>query len=140
MRLLLLAAGRVSGATGDGGDGPFFGGSRAVELKELLMPMRPPRVGAAPARAPWANRTAAQRIRGRRLQTLRAQLFDASPLCVCCQQAGRVEVATVRDHIRPLSEGGTDDPANIQPLCAACHARKTDDEARRGAARVTGGV
>ena len=101
------------------------------------MPIRPPRIRSAPPRTPWVTATAPQRVRGRRLQALRAQLFDASPLCVQCQQAGRVEPATVRDHIVPLAEGGTEDPANVQPLCAACHARKTERESVRGQHRVT---
>jgi 5-methylcytosine-specific restriction enzyme A len=49
-----------------------------------------------------------------------------------------VEVATIRDHIVPLAEGGTDDDLNSQPLCAACHRRKTERESARGAARQRG--
>jgi 5-methylcytosine-specific restriction endonuclease McrA len=29
------------------------------------------------------------------------------------------------DHIRPLSQGGTSNPANLQTLCKACHEKKT---------------
>jgi len=29
------------------------------------------------------------------------------------------------DHIKPLSQGGTNDPSNLQALCACCHAAKT---------------
>ena len=35
------------------------------------------------------------------------------------------------DHIRPRSRGGTDDPGNLQLLCAACNSTKgnrTQDE------------
>ncbi|NDC63474.1 MAG: HNH endonuclease [Planctomycetia bacterium] len=35
------------------------------------------------------------------------------------------------DHIRPLEEGGTDDPANLQILCESCHGRKSREEQRR---------
>jgi len=31
----------------------------------------------------------------------------------------------VVDHIRPLSQGGTNDEANLQTLCWSCHSRKT---------------
>jgi 5-methylcytosine-specific restriction endonuclease McrA len=29
------------------------------------------------------------------------------------------------DHIKPLSEGGSNDPSNLQAVCACCHAAKT---------------
>jgi 5-methylcytosine-specific restriction protein A len=35
------------------------------------------------------------------------------------------------DHIVPLEEGGTDDDANLQVLCHACHGKKTREEQRR---------
>ena len=34
------------------------------------------------------------------------------------------------EHIVPLCEGGTDDPDNLQGLCACCHAVKSAAEAR----------
>ena len=70
----------------------------------------------------------AHRIRGRRLMTLRAQLFELEPVCRACAE----RLATVRDHIRPLFEGGTEDPANIQPLCQTCSDTKTQTESTRG--------
>jgi len=74
-------------------------------------------------------------MRGRRLQRARAQLFDEHPLCVQCQAEGRVTVACIRDHIVPLAEGGTDDRANVQPLCQRCSDLKTQREAARGMRR-----
>jgi 5-methylcytosine-specific restriction protein A len=38
---------------------------------------------------------------------------------------GRVTVATEVDHVLPRSEGGTDDQANLQPICHPCHVAKT---------------
>jgi 5-methylcytosine-specific restriction protein A len=35
------------------------------------------------------------------------------------------------DHVVPLEDGGTDDDANLQTLCAACHGAKTRGEQRR---------
>jgi 5-methylcytosine-specific restriction protein A len=77
-----------------------------------------------------------RRIRGGRLQRLRKQLFDRAPLCAQCEAAGRVTMATIRDHVIPLAEGGTDDESNVQPLCQVCSDLKTQGEAERGRARV----
>ncbi len=33
----------------------------------------------------------------------------------------RQAVAVEIDHEVPLAKGGTDDPANLRPLCADCH-------------------
>lgn len=41
--------------------------------------------------------------------------------CLKCG-AGRV----TRDHIVPLSRGGLNHPANLQPLCVRCNNRKAD--------------
>jgi 5-methylcytosine-specific restriction protein A len=72
------------------------------------------------------------RIRGRKLQKLRKALFQREPLCRVCKAEGRVTLATIRDHIVPLAEGGTDDDTNIQPLCRAHSDVKTQREAQRG--------
>jgi len=37
----------------------------------------------------------------------------------------------IRDHIIPMSEGGTDEESNIQPLCKKCNNKKTQAESIR---------
>ena len=84
----------------------------------------------------WAKKPdAPKRITGRKLQRLRAELFARDPLCAECKRQGRVKLATQRDHIQSLEEGGADDDSNVQRLprrqeqgraparCAACVAR-----------------
>lgn len=35
------------------------------------------------------------------------------------------------DHIRPIADGGTHDPANLRAICRPCHRHKTATEGRR---------
>ncbi|MBK9427248.1 MAG: HNH endonuclease [Gammaproteobacteria bacterium] len=46
-------------------------------------------------------------------------------MCVSCAALGFAREAREVDHIVPLFRGGTDDPSNLQPLCAQCHADKS---------------
>ena len=66
-----------------------------------------------------------QRLRGRPLQTLRRRLLSAQPLCVACQRAGRLNLASELDHIVALVNGGGNEEENLQGLCAPCHVDKT---------------
>ena len=66
---------------------------------------------------------------------MRAALFAANPLCVECTRLGRVTLATQRDHIIPLCEGGADDSDNSQGLCDACHEGKSLAESLRARRR-----
>lgn len=60
---------------------------------------------------------------GRRWERLRAMILNQEPLCRECG-----EPATDVDHIVPRALGGTDAAENLQPLCHACHSRKTGRE------------
>ena len=51
-----------------------------------------------------------------------------SYLCQACLAQGRPTPATDVDHIKPKAQGGTDDVANLQSLCRACHEDKTKRE------------
>jgi 5-methylcytosine-specific restriction protein A len=73
--------------------------------------------------------SAARRGYGRAWRAKRLAYLRAQPLCRACEAEGRVTAAHEVDHIVPLSRGGADDETNYQPLCKACHSRKTAREA-----------
>lgn len=61
-----------------------------------------------------------------RWRALRAEVLHEQPLCVHCERAGRVRLATVVDH----ADGNAmnNERSNLQSLCASCHAAKTARE------------
>lgn len=91
------------------------------------MPTRPPshKPRNAIPRAKDARPSACARGYDRHWQKLRLTVLNEEPLCRICRATGRVEAAYHVDHIKPLVDGGTHDRDNLQPLCAACHNRKT---------------
>ena len=70
--------------------------------------------------------TASERGYGYRWSQLRLIVLRAQPACAVCGAP-----ATDVDHITPKRLGGEDVLDNLQPLCHACHTRKTMRE-RRG--------
>lgn len=71
-----------------------------------------------------------QRGYGYKWQQARAAYLQAHPLCVRCEQDGRVTAATDLDHIIP-HKGDQKlfwNRSNWQPLCKACHSAKTASE------------
>lgn len=71
---------------------------------------------------------------GYKWRKLRARFLKEHPLCEQCRQSGRYTAATEVHHIKPLSEGGTNDERNLMALCKACHSRitLTTENLRRG--------
>ena len=63
----------------------------------------------------------------RRWRAIRAQVLQDEPLCQDCRTQGRVEPSTDVDHVVPHRGNPARfwDRANLQALCHACHARKT---------------
>lgn len=105
-----------------------------MSKKPARLTMLKPRISeAAPTRVAVLAATpgATPRDRGRPWRRLRAEILSAGPLCVYCERAGRVTPATEVDHRVPLSQGGTDDRDNLDPVCADCHREKSARE-RRG--------
>ena len=90
-------------------------------------------------REQWVKKADYKRVSGRKLQKQRNDLFCREPLCRCCDAKGFIALAVIRDHITPLGEGGTDDDANVQPLCQACSDEKTAQESMRARRRAKSG-
>jgi 5-methylcytosine-specific restriction endonuclease McrA len=78
-------------------------------------------------------------IRSARWQRLRAQHLKRHPLCVRCHAKGKVTLATEVHHIvKCMDEPSLQmDPANLESLCAPCHAPLTHDD-RRGYSKEIG--
>ncbi len=69
----------------------------------------------------------AQRGYDRQWRKYRKRFLANNPLCVGCEEVGRVTAAKVVDHIIP-HRGNRQlfhDPANHQALCTRCHNIKT---------------
>ncbi|MDD4019208.1 MAG: HNH endonuclease signature motif containing protein [Kiritimatiellae bacterium] len=62
---------------------------------------------------------------------IRAAFIKANPLCVRCQQEGRLTPAREVHHIIPLRDGGTNDINNLMALCRSCHSEITAREGGR---------
>jgi 5-methylcytosine-specific restriction enzyme A len=98
------------------------------------MPTRAPmhRAPGQRERVAWDHRASSTaRGYGASWRRVRADVLNSEPLCRACASEGRTTAATTVDHITPKAQGGGDDYANLQPLCAPCHAAKS---AREGGA------
>ena len=56
---------------------------------------------------------------------LRERFLQKNPLCEMCKEQGRYTIAMEVHHIKPLSEGGTNDLNNLMALCKSCHSKIT---------------
>ncbi len=88
----------------------------------------------------WHKASDKRKLVGRPWRRLREQVMARDlHLCVTCRAAGRIRQATEVDHITPVAKGGSDNPANLQSLCADCHQAKTIADAG-GRPKVTIGL
>lgn len=94
-------------------------------------PTLKPRLQLAPSRVLHQASAATERTRGTTWQHARRAQLQREPLCRHCAGRGLVELAREVDHVRPLADGGTDDPDNLQSLCIPCHAVKTRTDIAR---------
>jgi 5-methylcytosine-specific restriction protein A len=65
----------------------------------------------------------------RRSRALRAHVLRTHPTCYL-RYPGCTITSTDDEHVIPLSQGGTDDPANHRGACSNCHKIKTQAESR----------
>jgi 5-methylcytosine-specific restriction endonuclease McrA len=81
-----------------------------------------------------AGKYAATRLRGHKLQRIRAEHFRQHPLCVHClkKDPPQYRRAAELDHVVALHNGGADfdrdGGKNRQGLCADCHKAKTAED------------
>jgi 5-methylcytosine-specific restriction endonuclease McrA len=60
-------------------------------------------------------------------QRLRAAIFQRDGgICRWC----RAKPATVLDHVRPVVEGGSDDPSNLVAACHDCNERRRREQVK----------
>jgi hypothetical protein len=82
---------------------------------------------------------AEDRTTGRAWRRLRAKVLARDGgLCQCseCSASGEYKIAHEVDHIKPISQGGTDAMDNLQAINRDCHKRKSLREAASGPASM----
>lgn len=84
--------------------------------------------------------SARQRGYDHRWEKARIAYLRAHPLCVMCKERGRIEVATVVDHIKPHkgNAGLFWDRDNWQALCKTHHDADKQQIERRGYSSAVG--
>lgn len=73
---------------------------------------------------------------GRTWKRIRDRFIAAHPLCEKCLENNKTTAATEVHHIKPLSQGGTNDYSNLMALCASCHSEITAREGGRWSRKI----
>ena len=60
---------------------------------------------------------------GKQWRKVRSIYIKAHPYCEECYKNGVMVPAEQVHHVKPLSEGGTNDFENLMSLCKSCHSR-----------------
>ncbi|MHB1126874.1 MAG: HNH endonuclease [Bacillota bacterium] len=68
---------------------------------------------------------------GRTWKRIRDRYIAAHPLCERCGKRGRITPAQEVHHVKPLSQGGTNEVFNLMALCTSCHSEITAREGGR---------
>jgi 5-methylcytosine-specific restriction endonuclease McrA len=69
-----------------------------------------------------------ERIRGRALQAQRQRVWLRDPRCARCGIVTTFPSGFEMDHIKALTNGGTNDDSNMQVLHHECHEAKTNED------------
>ena len=85
----------------------------------------------------WSQQSRHERGYGTQWQKLRKLIIARDcALCQPCKRKGRATPFAAVDHIKPKAQGGTDDAANLQAICAACHLEKSLAESAQAQGRT----
>ncbi len=76
-------------------------------------------------RRPDNRPSASKRGYGHKWRQLRAKVLRLEPNCRVCRMEGRLVPAQEVDHVVPLAHGGTNELANLAPICGQHHRSKT---------------
>jgi 5-methylcytosine-specific restriction enzyme A len=81
---------------------------------------------------------ATKRITGNSLYALMRRFETHNPrICAECKRKGFVSYGDELDHITPLHLGGSNGVQNLQWLCRACHAEKSEAEGQDRAGGIS---
>lgn len=61
-----------------------------------------------------------RRIRGKQALNMKRRLFYEIRICYYCRQPLTLKTATL-EHLKPLSDGGTNKRSNLTLCCSACN-------------------
>ncbi len=64
---------------------------------------------------------------GRTWREVRKRYVSAHPLCEMCLKDGRLTPVEEVHHIKPVSQGGTNEFSNLMSLCQSCHTKLHHD-------------
>lgn len=79
----------------------------------------------------WDNENKHRTLTGRPWRRLRDKIMRRDGfMCQCEKCKGEKLIAHEVDHIKPLSQGGTDEPDNLRAMHKDCHAEKSKAEAQ----------